>query len=90
MTEVAEVPVALPGWAHHGRCRALLDGRPCPDAAVWSLVLDCDRCGALGSGPACDFHKRQAEEWGIPHPDHGVEEYVQCPRPARLVSAVLL
>jgi hypothetical protein len=86
----APAPVALPGWDLDGGCRAKRgtspNFTPCPDPARWSLVLDCPHCGALGSGVACDFHKEQAEEWGVPH----VADGQRCHEAATVVSAVRL
>jgi hypothetical protein len=89
-TSTEAVEVALPGWQHRGRCRAKRgtapNYTPCPDPACWSLVLDCPQCGALGSGVACDFHKGQAEEWGVPHVSGGQ----RCLDVAAVVSAIPL
>lgn len=83
-TTVAEKTRLAADHAHDCSARSPDGNEPCRYPPEWEIVLECPLCGRAGSGPVCDFHKEQAEEWGVPHSSaDGV-----CPLSAHLVLAV--
>ena len=50
-------------------CLCMENDQRCQRPAMWAVRIVCVTCGMKGDGPACGWHKVQADEWGVPHYD---------------------